>query len=320
MNKAFSRLLCVAVAASLLSACSHGAQKSIPASRTGQTVHQPAPVDAGDPPARGSTYVNTQCSASDSTCAGPWQNGQTGTDTWESASPNGQGHWAQTLLCSSVASCAAYGYYNTIAYYVTTWKWDINNTGGGGPPNIDEVDTGYSPDCDPSTSDSFPDGCSIAALATPGYKALPGSNCLGSPLAIGAVPGSNKPDTYSNDINQIYYIKAAGLAGGVGMLYGWVYQTAGDGYYLQPNMSVTITGGVPVAQIGVATNTPWVPIGGITPAQLVGGINAAANVMQVTSLPNSFGKVIGSGIKVTALPCFVAPWDGKYTAGKKRRV
>ena len=319
LNSKLSRLLCAVGAAAFVTACSHSAGTTIPlpSQRAAQKIQQPIGGGGGDSPPTGSSYINTQCSASDSTCAGPWQNGQMGTDSWETQSPSGNGHWQQSLICSDVVTCSSFGYQNTIAHYETTWAWD--QSGYGGPNDVNVADTDYSPSCDAFNNPDFPNGCTIADnLATLGKHAQSGANCLGSGLAIGAVPGGGG-DTYANQIVNISYIKASGLANNISNIFGWVYQTGDNTFYLQPNVTVTISGGLPFAQLGVGAGTPWVKINGTGPADLVNGMQNIASIMGV-ALPTPFGKAIGSNIKFTTQPCWMYNWDGKYLASKKRRV
>jgi hypothetical protein len=138
-----------------------------------------------------------------------------------------------------------------------------------------------------------------------------------SGLAIGAVPAGG--ETFANEITNISYIKASGLADNISSLFGWVYQTGGGVFYLQPNMTVTVSGGLPFAQIGVSSGTPWVKLNGTGPADLVNGMQAVANLMGV-ALPTPFAKTISSNIKFSTQQCWMYPWDGKYLASKKRRV
>jgi hypothetical protein len=218
-----------------------------------------------------------------------------------------------------VDSCAAFGLVNTIAEYRTTWLWKSGFGYGANVGDRDEVTLDYSPDCDPSTSDTFPMGCKLADIAALGKKAPAGGNCAGSGLSVGMEPSNSKPDVYANEVSNIYYLKSSGLGGGITSLFGWVYETPNDGYYLQPNLSVQFSAGIAVAQIGVTPATPWVSIASLKPADIANGMTAAANIMHI-AFPTPFAKVLNSGINMTATPCWEIPWDGRYTASKKRRV
>lgn len=301
---ALAALLAVA-----FSGCS-GTSSSVPShDRSKSSIQQPSGQDpgGGTPPA-GSTYTNTQCSASDASCAGPWTSSSALQDNWETASPNGNGSFQQRVVCASTESCANLGYTGISEEVVYSW---VSNYGGASGP-ADSMTADYQTVCDPNANDAYPDGCNPFNVSFVGKNAQPGNTCVGSPLAIGfPIAGA---DSKANDIVQIYAVRGLGLAAHVGGVGGYVYETGQGSYWFQPNMSVSAGVGV----VGASSSTPYFGINGTTPDQLTAAFNKAIQVMGVTTPPIEIAKNLNANLKFTAIPCFQNPWNGTYTSSFRR--
>ena len=305
-------------------ACGQTSSSSVPAAKTTHTfMERPTPPDPGSGAQAGKTYVppgSVNCQASSSSCAGPWD---FATPTNYLFDPSGatfggqggaSGYWSFTVVCASPIDCNATGYpgmdlvinqhYNSNNPWIPAYNVNPGDLDGSYSACVNETDFGTS--C----------GFQLSNLG----PAKAGNNCEGSGKAIGG--WFNGTDTHENEINQISEVQFIGP--GVQTIVGWVYGTFGAGNFFQPNAQVSASGGVAVAQLGVSTGSPSVPIGAITGPNISEAVNAWFRLVGIipstATAPGSLLKAIARGSRRGASPCFSAPWDGRATAGKARRV
>ena len=159
-------------------------------------------------------------------------------------------------------------------------------------------------------------GFQVATLG----PAKPGNNCEGSGKSIGG--WFNGSDTHANEIDQIYEVQFVGP--GMQPIIGWVYETFGAGNFFQPNAQVGLTGGVAVAQFGVSSASPSVPLGPITGANIALAINVWFQYVGISpspsTAPGALLKALARGSKIGSAPCFGPAWDGRATLSKARRT
>lgn len=261
-------------------------------------IQQPLP-DNPNPPPPGSSHINTQCSASDPTCAGPWSATTASYDNWATESAAGNGVFKQVIICADPASCVAAGYSGAAVAIQYSWTPNFGTSGS--------MFFGYQPACDSDFNDAYPSGCTPTTLVYQGKNAQAGQACLGSPLTIGFAPSG--VDNTANDIKQIYAIRGQRLASHTAIVAAYVYQTGAGAYLFQLNA----TASAGVGAFGASTATPAFLIGGINPSQLTSAMNAALGLMSITSPPDQISRLMNSGLGFAAFPCFMVPWNGTYS-------